>query len=138
MCSRLAAKTSSIWWANRSYLGAKNDLGEAMRDEPSIFGAEFSRINNVTLMRATELFQIGRHLGRSFRGGAGHFVEDAFEIFQTSCRDDDGVAPAINVFGDPEKTAARIFLQSENESLAFDLNFVAAQRVFNNALFWRP
>src|SRR5687768_3939346 len=80
------------------------------------------------------LFQIAGHFGRGVGGGAGHFVEDALEIFQAGGRDDDGVAAAIDVFGDAQETAARIFLQSENESFAFDLDFVAAQGVFNDTL----
>ena len=51
-----------------------------------------------------------------------HFFEELFEILQTGGRDDDGVAPTADVFGDAQEPAARIFLEREDEGLALDLN----------------
>jgi hypothetical protein len=66
-----------------------------------------------------------RHLFRSFH----HFIQHFLKIFQAGGWDDDGVAPSAHVFGDAQKSSARIFLEGEDEGLALDLDFVGLERL---------
>ena len=75
---------------------------------------------------------VDRHLGRRLAGGFNHFVYDAAEIFQTSRGDDDGVAATVDIFGDAEKAAPRVFFQSEEKSLSLDLHFITAQGILDH------
>ena len=67
--------------------------------------------------------------GWNFGGSFHHFFEQLAKILQTRGRNDDGVAPAANVFGDAQKTAAWIFLERENKRLALNLDCVRLERV---------
>jgi hypothetical protein len=66
------------------------------------------------------LFVLDRDVSRRF----DHLFEDSAKVFQPGGRDDDIVPAAIDIFSDSEKAAARIFLQSENEGLALNLNLL--------------
>ena len=103
-----------------------------MRRDTSAYARGGPRTSRPTLLRS--LLQVS-HLGRGVHGGSGHVVENAFEIFQAGGGDDDGIAAASDVFGDAQETAARVFFEREQERLAFDLDFVAAESVFDDGLF---
>jgi hypothetical protein len=76
---------------------------------------------------AKRLFGLGR---RSLGGGLDHIVEDFLKFFKARGRDDDVVAPSVNVFGDAEESSARILLERKQKRLALNLNLVALQSVF--------
>src|SRR6185295_2571201 len=59
---------------------------------------------------AWESSGLWRRLGR----GRDHGFEQFAEVLQTRSRDDDGVAPAVDVFGDAQETAARILLERKD------------------------
>src|SRR5881394_121570 len=69
-------------------------------------------------------------LRRGVRRLLGHRVDQLHELFQTGGWDDDGVAPAADVLGDPEEAATWIFLEGEHERLPFDLKLFRADGVF--------
>ena len=74
---------------------------------------------------------------RRFHGSPDHFVNGPFEIFQPGGRDDDVITAAIDIFGDPKKTAAGIFFQCEDERFTFDLDFIRFECVLvNRRLRW--
>src|SRR5208283_1232169 len=55
-------------------------------------------------------------------GSLDHFLQNFEEFIQARGRDDDVVTAAVNVLGNAQKTAPRIFLQSKDKGLALDLN----------------
>src|ERR1700690_3173984 len=64
-----------------------------------------------------------RQLGRRLH----HFIKQLFEIFQPGGRHNDGIATAADVLGDAQKPAPGIFLEREDEGLAFNLNLFGFQ-----------
>lgn len=71
-------------------------------------------------------------LRRSLGGGANHIIEHTAKIFQSCRRNDDRIAPAVNVLGNPQKSAAGIFLEREDESFSLDLDFIAVKCVLDH------
>src|ERR1041385_6507752 len=98
--------------------------------------SELERYTAPELLAFSLLLQIGRHLRRRFGRSARHLVEDSFKILESRRRNNNRVATPVDILGNAQKTAARIFLQSKNESLAFDLHLVGSQRVLDDTLFW--
>jgi hypothetical protein len=64
------------------------------------------------------LLGFGRQLGR----GLDHFFQDFAEFLQASRGYDHIVTASIDVLGNAQEAAPRIFLQGENKGLPFDLN----------------
>src|SRR5437660_3625734 len=53
----------------------------------------------------------GRGLFRCFY----HLIENFFEIFQTGRRDNDGIPPPADVFGDAQEPSARVLFEGKNK-----------------------
>tara|TARA_A100001037_G_scaffold300971_1_gene329535 strand:+ start:725 stop:928 length:204 start_codon:yes stop_codon:yes gene_type:complete len=56
-------------------------------------------------------------------------VEDLLEISETGRRKDDGIATTPDILGNSEKSASRVFFESENEGLPLNLNLLCSQSV---------
>jgi ribosome-associated protein len=71
---------------------------------------------------------------RSFRGsfsrGLNHLIQQFLEVFQTRCRNDNRIPASTDIFRNPQKTSAGIFLQSEHKGLALNLNSIGFESVF--------
>src|SRR5262245_8097864 len=63
--------------------------------------------------------RLGRRWWR-LRRLSHHLLDHSPELLETSGRNDDRVPAPADIFGDPEKTAARIFLEREHKRLPFD------------------
>src|SRR6202142_2804058 len=74
---------------------------------------------------ACALRSLWRQLGRRLH----HFIEQLFEIVQSGGRHNDGVPAAADVLGDAQEPAPGIFLEREDEGLAFNLNLFGFQSV---------
>ncbi len=78
----------------------------------------------------------GLTLFRSLGGYLDHFIQQVAEILEARGWDNDRVAPPADILGNSEKTAARIFLQSEDERFPLDLNFLRLNGVLDHLWFW--
>ena len=57
------------------------------------------------------------HFRRRFGGGPDHIIQKLFEIFQAGRRNDDGIAPAPDIFGDSQYAAREAITTVEHETL---------------------
>lgn len=64
-------------------------------------------------------------LGRIFVCRLHHVIKYLFEFLQTSGRNDDIIAPAVDVFRNAQEASPRIFLKRKQKGLSLDLNLVA-------------
>lgn len=71
-------------------------------------------------------------LGRYLRRGLDHFLQQLLEVFEAWRRNDDGVAPTPDIFGDAQEATASILFQGQNEGLPLDLDFGRLESVLCN------
>ena len=79
------------------------------------------------------LFQ--RCFRRCLGGGVQHIIENLPEFFQARGRNDDCIAPPVNILSDPQEPAPGVLLQRKHKCLPLNLNLVALQRVFGYGRF---
>lgn len=70
-------------------------------------------------------------LWRGFAGEAGvsleHCIEHFLKISKPRCRNNDRVSSPADIFCNAQETTSRIFFESKNKGLSFDLNPLCAQ-----------
>ncbi len=71
---------------------------------------------------------------RQLIGGLDHFIEQLFEFFQTSGRNDDSVATTTDFFTDAEEPPTNIFLEGQDKGFALNVNSLLFQHVLGD---WR-
>src|ERR1051325_9054240 len=81
------------------------------------------------LPRRWSEFLLRRCLDGHFVRLLDHVFEQALKVAQPGGRNDDGVAPSVDVLGDAQEAPAGIFLQREDEGLALNLDLVRFERV---------